>query len=151
MKIHRIDGGLLKLLIYYLADCKQRVVLNGKTSSWRNILAGVSQVSILGPILFFIYINDLPYGIKSICQIFADNTSPFSKVKDKNCSTVELNDDLKIISNWTIQLKMLFNPDPNKQPVQILFSKKKHKLNAIHQWVLMAIMYKQLSVKSTWV
>ena len=124
LKIYRIDGDLLKLLIYYLEECKQRVVLNGKTSSWRNILAGVSQVSFLGPIFFFIYINDLPYGIKSICQIFAYNTSPFSKVKDKNSSTVELNDDLKIISNWTIQLKMLFNPDPNKQPVQILFSKK---------------------------
>ena len=121
--MYRIDGDLLKLLIYYLENCKQSVVLNGKTSSWRNTLAGVSQVSVLGPILFFIYINDLPYGIKSICQIFADNPSPFSKVKDKNCSTVELINDLKIIINWTIQLKML-NPDRNKQPVQILFSKK---------------------------
>ena len=40
--------------------------------------------------------------------------SLFSKVKDKNCSIVELNNDLKIISNWAIQWKVLFNPDPNK-------------------------------------
>ena len=59
-----------------------------------------------------------------MCKIFADDTSLFSKVKDKNCSTVELNNDLKIISNWAFQWKMLFNPDPNKQAVEILFSKK---------------------------
>ena len=100
--------------------------MNGQTSSWKNILAGVPQGSVLGPILFLIYINDLPDGIKSICKIFADDTSLFSKVKDKNCSTVELNNDLKIISNWAFQWKMLFNPDPNKQAVEILFSKKQH-------------------------
>ena len=114
----------MKLLINYLEDCKQRVVLNGQTSSWKNILAGVPQGSVLGPILFLIYINDLPDGIKSICKIFADDTSLFSKVKDKNCSTVELNNDLKIISNWAFHWKMLFNPDPNKQAAEILFSKK---------------------------
>ena len=61
--------------------------------------------------------------------MFADDTSLFSKVKDKNCSTVELNNDLKIISYWAIQWKMLFNPDPNKQAVEILFSKKHEKDN----------------------
>ena len=83
----------------------------------------------MGHILFLIYINDLPDGIKSICKIFADDTSLFSKVKDKNCSTVELNNDLKTISNWAIQWKMLFYPDPNKQAVEILFSKKQEKDN----------------------
>ena len=76
--------------------------------------------------LFLIYINDLTDGIKSICKIFADDTSLFSKVEDKNCSTVELNNDLKIISNWAFHWKMLFNPDPNKQAAAILFSKKQH-------------------------
>ena len=126
LKTYGIDGDLLKLLINYLEDCKQRVVLNGQTSSWKNILAGVPQGSVLGPILFLIYINDLPDGIKSICKILADDTSLFSKVKGKNCSTVEFNSDLKIISNWAFQWKMLFNPDPNKQAVEILFSKKQH-------------------------
>ena len=105
-KIYGIDGNLLKLLINYLKDRKQKVVLNGKTSSWKNILSGVPQGSVLGPILFLIYINDLPDGIKSICKIFADDRSLFSKVNDKNYSTVELNNDLKIISNWAIQWKM---------------------------------------------
>ena len=98
--------------------------MNGQTSSWKNILAGVPEGSVLGPLLFLIYINDLPDDIKSICKIFADNTSLSSKVKDKNCFTIEFDNDLKIISNWAFQWKMLFNPDPNKQAVEILFSKK---------------------------
>ena len=61
--------------------------------------------------------------------MFADDTSLFSEVKDKNCSTIELNSDLKIISFWAIQWKMLFNPDPNKQAVEILFSKIREKDN----------------------
>ena len=98
-------------------------------SPWKNILAGVLQGSVLGPILFLIYINDLPDGIKSICKIFADDTSLFSKIKDKNCSTVELNNDLKIISDLTLQWKMLFSADPNKQAVEIIFSRKHEKDN----------------------
>ena len=79
----------------------------------------------MGTILFLIYINDLPDGVKSIRKIFADDTSLFSKIKDKRCSPVELNNDLKIISNWAIQCKMLFNHNSNKQTEEVLFSKKK--------------------------
>ena len=114
MKTYGIDDDLLKLLTNYLEDCKQIVAFNGKTSSWKNVLAGVPQGSISGSILFLIYINDLLDGNKSICKIFADDTSLFSKVKNKNCSNAELNNELKIISNWAIQWKMLSNLDPNK-------------------------------------
>ena len=66
----------------YLTGCQQRVVINGPTSSWKNILVGILQGSVLGPLLFLIYINDVPNGIESICKIFADDTLLFSKVKD---------------------------------------------------------------------
>ena len=75
----------------------------------------------MGPILFLIYINDLPDGVRSICKIFAGDISLFSKV-NKNCSAVEFNNDLNVISNWIIQWKMLFNCDPNKQALGTLFS-----------------------------
>ena len=55
LKSYGIDCDLLKLLINYLEDCKQRVVLNGQ-ASWKNILVGVSQGSVLGQILFLIYL-----------------------------------------------------------------------------------------------
>ena len=83
-------GELLLLFKNYLQNCEQRVVLNGQTSGWRNINSGVPQGSVLGPLLFLIYINALPYGIITMCKIFADNTSLFSKVLEINKSVTEL-------------------------------------------------------------
>ena len=77
LKTYVIDGDLLKLLINCLEDRKKKVILNGQTSSWKNFLAGVPQGSFLRPILFLIYINDLPDGIKSICKIFTDDITVF--------------------------------------------------------------------------
>ena len=69
------------LLENYLKNKKRRVVLNGLSSSWKKILAGVPRKSVLGPLLFLTYINDLPHDISSICKMFADDTWLFSKVK----------------------------------------------------------------------
>ena len=88
------------------------------------IKAGVPQGSVLGPLLFLIYINDLPNGITSICKIFADDTSLFSKVLDVNKSVNELNSNLERINQWVYQWKMQFNPDPKKQANEVIFSRK---------------------------
>ena len=74
----------------YLSNRFQRVVLNGKTSSWRLILAGVPQGSILGPLLFLIYINDMPDSLKSNVKPFPDDISIFTIVKNKNDSAKDL-------------------------------------------------------------
>ena len=74
------------------------MVLNGQLSDWAPILAGVSQGSILGPLLFLIYINDLPDNLKSLIKLFPDDTSLFSTVYDPNHSGKILNDDLNKIS-----------------------------------------------------
>ena len=78
-------------------------------SSWKNILADVTQGSFLGPLLFLIYINDLPDRLTSLCKIFADDTSLFSKAINKKKSEIEPNKDLKLTSQWAYQLKTLFN------------------------------------------
>ena len=67
-------------------------------SSWRPVIAGAPQGSILGPLLFIVYINDLPNELKSSTKIFADDTSLFTIVKDKNESTNTLNNDLLLLS-----------------------------------------------------
>ena len=88
-----ISGELYNLLENYLSNRFQRVLLNGKASSWRPVLNGAPQGSILGPLLFLIYINDLPNKLKSNGKLFADDTSLFIIVKDKNKSTNILNND----------------------------------------------------------
>ena len=101
LKSYGVEGELLSLLECCLSNREHRVVLNGQTSDWRKINSGVPQESVLGPFLFLIYINDLPDGIISICKIFADDTSPFSKVIDTCNSQNVLNSNLESISNWT--------------------------------------------------
>ena len=100
--------NLLRLIKCFLKNRKQRVVLNGQTSSWTNVLAGVPQGSILDPLFFLIYINDLSDDLSSNPKLFADDTSFFSVVPDKNISANELNNDLRKISNCVYQWKMSF-------------------------------------------
>ena len=125
LKSMGISGELYNLLENYLSNRFQRVLLNGQASSWRPVLAGVPQGSILGPLLFLIYINDLPNELKSNAKLFADDTSLFTIVKDKNKSANMLNNDLRRISKWAYNWKMLFNPDPSKPAQEVVFSRKK--------------------------
>ena len=124
LKSYGVEGSLFCLLENYLENRKQRVILHGQCSSWKNIVSGVPQGSVLGPLLFLIYINDLPNSLVSICKIFADDTSIFSNVFDKNTSQNTLSNDLSTISEWAFQWKMLLNPDPNKQANEVYFSRK---------------------------
>ena len=119
-----ISGNLLDFLFSFLSDKKQRVLLNGQTSEWRNVTAGVPQGSILGSFLFLIYINDLSGDLSSKAKLFADDTSPFSVTHDITTSANELSNYLKKISGWAFQWKMSFKPDPSKQAQEVIFSRK---------------------------
>ena len=147
LKRNGISGNLLNLLSNFLSNRKERVVLNGQTSSWTDVNAGVSQGSILGSFLFLIFINDLADGVSSNVKLFADDTSLFSVVHNANTTAKELYNDLVKISRWPYQWKMSFNPDHSKQGQEIIFSRKT-KRNNILLSLLTTIMYRKLIHKN---
>ena len=122
-------GNLAILLSSFLTNRKQRVVLNGQFSQWKNIKAGVPQGSILGSSLFLIYISDLSDNPKTQVKLFADDVSLFSTVHDPILSGNDLNHDLKKIEEWSFNWKMSFNPELLKQANDVSFSKKRNTVN----------------------
>ena len=101
------------------------MIINGSYSELADINSGVPQGSVLGPLLFLVYINDLEKNIKSKVKFFADDTMLYSVVNDPELSAAELNHDLDMVKQWAHQWKMEFNPDPTKQAKEVLFSCKK--------------------------
>ena len=128
LKSNGINGNALQLIKSFLHKRCQRVVLKGQSqsSSWLSTRADVPQGSVLGPLFFLIYINDLPEGLNSEVKLFADGTCLFSIVNCVNTSDSTLNSDLLKIQDWAYQWKMSFNPDRTKQAQEIIFSRKKN-------------------------
>ena len=93
-----VSGNMLKLFQNYLSNRKQRVVLNGSCSDYSSIESSVHQGSVLCPLLFLVYINDLERNIKSNVKFFADDTMLFSVVKDPKISANDLTHDLDVIN-----------------------------------------------------
>lgn len=126
LKCNGIDGNLLQLLTDYLSNRRQRVVLQGLESHWMPIESGVPQGSVLGPLLFLVYINDLTDKIKSNIRLFADDSSLFASVSDIQTTQQLLSEDLHTIADWAYQWKMNFNPDASKQAIEVVFSVKRN-------------------------
>jgi hypothetical protein len=85
LRAHGISGGLLRWISVWLSDRKQRVVLNGKESTWEAVLSGVPQGSGLGPLLFLLFISDLDQvvSLSELLYKFADDTKLASLVKNE--------------------------------------------------------------------
>ena len=108
---------MINLLNDYLTNRKQRVVIDGNSSSWVDIPAGVPQGPILRRLLFLVYFNDFSDGLKSQCE--SDDTFLFAIAHDNNTSVSDINKDLKLISNWVFQWKMSYNQHLSMQPQEI--------------------------------
>ena len=112
----------MNILTNLLCNRKQRIILNGQVSTSTSVNAGFPPGSILGPLLFIIYTNELSNNLWSNDKLFADGTSLFSVIHDINVSAGEFNEDLK--KKWAFQWKMIFNLDTSKQAQEVIFSGK---------------------------
>ena len=121
LKIAGITGSLLSWFTNYLNNRSQRVVLPGACSSWKLIKAGVPQGSILGPLLFLVYINDIVDDIHCKIRLFADDTSLYIIVDNPAEATQMLNSDMEKINQWAKRWLVSFNPVKSES---LLFSRK---------------------------
>ena len=92
----------------FLKCRKQRVVVGGEHSTWTKVVSGVPQGTVLGPLLFLIYINDLPDNIHSAVRLFADDCVLYREIKNEFDSH-ELQKDLNRLAQWEHDWQMHFN------------------------------------------
>ena len=104
-----IQGQLLEWINSFITGRKQRVAIQDSYSKWCQVKSGVPQGSVLGPVLFILYINDLPEQIKASCSIFADDTKLLSKIQCID-DAENIQQDLNALQQWAKTWKLTFNP-----------------------------------------
>ena len=121
MSKYGITENVLNWVASFLDQRTQRVVIRGTASQPFEVTSGVPQGSVLGPILFLIFINDLPLEVISHVSLFADDSKLFTKIvaegnkgRDNHNGTAALQRDLDSVREWALKWKMEFNVDKCK-------------------------------------
>ena len=107
LEAYGIGGNLLEWIRSFLRSRKQRVVMGAAVSTWRGITSGVPQGSVLGPLLFVVYINDLPDKIVNCFEMYADDSKVIAEVGDMDESSLQ--SDINEIKNWCTRWSMSLN------------------------------------------
>ena len=103
-----IRGDLLGWIKSFLANRKQRVVVDGEMSKWSDVKSGIPQGSVLGPLLFVIFINDMPKNLSSVCKMFADDAKIYKELDStEDCNSLQ--HDLDVMSEWSNKWQLPFN------------------------------------------
>ena len=92
----------------WLHNRRQKVVLNGQSSEWADVESGVPQGSVLGPILFILFINDIGDGLEGVLSIYADDTKHIYPVNSKHDASV-LQSEIDLLDQWATTWDMKFN------------------------------------------
>ena len=90
-------------------EWQQRVVVNGVKSDWAPVVSGVPQGTVLGPLLFSLYINDIPVGIDSQIRLFADDCVCYREIRTVE-DTLKLQKDIDLLGSWARRWGMRFQP-----------------------------------------
>ena len=108
LKAYGVNGPALNWIKAFLSNREQIVTVNGEKSYQASVLSGVPQGSVLGPLLFLVYINDLPEHVSSLIYLFADDTKIANKVASAK-DAEQIQDDLNSLSNWSSTWFLEFN------------------------------------------
>ena len=127
LKQAKVDGTSLDLFTSYLENRKQCTIVDNTKSKMKNVTAGVPQGSKLGPLLWFLYCNDIVKDIESEILMFPDDTCYFVSGQDPSETAVILNRDLKRIDDWSNIWKVTFNPGKSKD---MIFSQRRELSNS---------------------
>ena len=94
----------------FLTGRYQRVAVNGENSNWEEVTSGIPQGSVLGPLLFVLYINELPDHVDSEAYLFADDTKIFRIITGENYQNI-LQEDLRKMEDWSNNWLLNFHPE----------------------------------------
>ena len=104
-----IHGSALTWIDSFLTDRRQQVRANGELSEFKPVKSGVPQGSILGPVLFTLYVNDIPSELDTFISMYADDTKLYTAITSES-SVASLKSDLKKLEAWALLMQMKFHP-----------------------------------------
>ncbi len=117
-------SNVLRILARYGAKILNKQHLNGVKSAWSDVCSGVPQGSVIGPLLFVLFINDMPSGTTNFVSLFADDTKLFGKSTLPSGSNT-IQDDLQLLQEWSEKWDLQFN----KEKCQTLYLGKSNNKN----------------------
>ena len=104
-------GHLLAWIKAFLTGRRQWVVVNSTPSPWIPVTSGAPQGSVLGPLLYTLFVSDIPSTVNNLCSIFADDTKIHAALYAEHSScTTSLQEDLVMLHNWTMDMQMRIHP-----------------------------------------
>ena len=130
LQCYGIRGQLFSWFHDYLSDRTQRVIVGGHSSEWMEVSSGVPQGSILGPLLFLLYINDFPLSVSCSAELFADDSVLYRKITSED-DCFEFQDDLMSAASWCDSWKAMLKSEKCKA-----LHATKSKCPLVHQYVI---------------
>ena len=105
-----IEGRILAWIEAFLTNRRQRVVINSSRSSWADVMSGIPQGSVLRPVLFICYINNMPSSVQSSIYLFADDAKLYRNIPSDD----DPQHDLQQLEKWSEEWQLHFNPSKCK-------------------------------------
>ena len=113
LESYKVTGAVNKWIRDFLVGRQQRVKVNGTLSDWADVTSGVPQGSVLGPVLFVVFMNDMPQRVQNFCSMYADDTKIYGPARTPQ-DYDSLQNDLDNLVEWADEWQLRFNADKCK-------------------------------------